>query len=71
MTNETVLIQSGSITSFDGVEAEFGTLTDGKLVVPSPMEGSFGKSISLLEDGTLSMEYMDMIFYCEKAVTTE
>ncbi|MFH1512552.1 MAG: hypothetical protein ABIG45_04270 [Bacillota bacterium] len=71
MIDGTVLILSGSITSFGAAEAEAGTLTDGKLIVPSPIEGSFGKSISLLEDGTLSVEYMEMIFYCEKAVTTE
>jgi hypothetical protein len=71
MLDGTIPIQSGSITSFGAAEAEVGTLTDGKLIVPSPAEGAFGKSINLLEDGTLSVEYMDMIFYCEKAVTAE
>ncbi len=71
MIDGTVLIQSGSITTFGAEDAEVGTLTDGKLVVPSPAEGALGKSISLLEDGTLSVEYMDMFFYCEKAVIME
>lgn len=68
----TIIIQNGNIAAFGELEAEIGVLTDGKLIVASPIEdGELGKNISLLEDGSLSLEYMGMIFYCEKAETME
>ncbi len=72
MMDGTVLIQNGSVTSFGSPAAEAGTLTDGKLVIPSPLEdGGLGKTISLLEDGSLSLVFMDMVFYCQKAEAAE
>lgn len=68
MFDGTILIQNGSVTSFGSPQAETGTLQDGLLVVASPLEGGgLEKTFSLLEDGTLSMKFMDMLFYCEKA----
>jgi len=68
LEGESVVIQNGSIQSFCIEETELGTFADGKLVVAAPAETdeALGKTISLLEDGTLSMAYMEMIFYCEK-----
>jgi hypothetical protein len=71
MADGNVVILDGSVTSLGMPDAEVGTLEDGKLVVVSPIEGSYGKTFSLLEDGTLAMSYMEMVFYCEKVVVEE
>ena len=63
MEDASVIIENGTVTALG--ETQTGTLTDGKLVIESTETEAFGKSFSLLEDGTIAMEYMEMIFYCE------
>ncbi len=72
MVDGTVFIQNGSVTSFGALAAEVGTLADGKLDIVSSIEdGEMGKTISLLEDGSISMEYLGMVFYCENIKVAE
>jgi len=68
-----IVIQNGSVTSL-GVEfAQTGTLTDGKLVVASVTDTGTDetKTFALLEDGTIAMTYMDMVFYCERVIAVQ
>ena len=86
LTDPTIIIQNGTVTTF-GEMVETGVLADGKLVIESVVDvtidetadetaddtydEAFGKTFSLLEDGTMSMDYMEIIFYCEKVEVTE
>lgn len=69
MEDASVVIENGTITAF-GV-AQTGALVDGKLVVEATETDPLGKSVSLLEDGTLAMNYMEIIFYAEKVEVVE
>ena len=69
MEDAAVVIDNGSIQSL-GVE-QTGAFVDGKLVVEATETDPLGKSFSLLEDGTLAMNYMDIIFYCEMVEVME
>lgn len=64
-----VVIQDGIVMSLGAQET--GTFADGKLEIASQIEGMAGKSFSLLEDGTLAMTYMEIVFYCAKAEDVE
>jgi hypothetical protein len=66
-----VIIQDGSVTTFGALEPETGALVDGKLVITSPMGETLGKTLSMLEDGTMLIMYMEMSFYCEKVEVVE
>lgn len=69
MEDASVVIDNGNVTAF-GVP-QTGALVDGKLVVEATETDAFGKSFSVLEDGTIAMTYMDMIFYCVTAEVVE
>ncbi len=69
--SEIVEISNGSVVSFDSAESVEGTLTDGKLVVPSNLGDEFAQTFSLLEDGSLSITFMGIVFYCDMAEAME
>lgn len=64
LEDASVVILDGSVTSLGTQET--GTFAEGKLAVASLVEGMTGKSFALLEDGTLTMTYMEIVFYCVK-----
>lgn len=65
LEDASIVILDGSVTSLGTQET--ATFADGKLEVASLVEGMTGKSFSMFEDGTLSMTYMEIVFYCVKA----
>ena len=70
LTNVDVSIESGSILKFGEETAQAGALEDGILVVDSGIEDDeenlMGTTVTLLEDGTLALNYLGMCFYCVK-----
>ena len=64
MEDASIVILDGSVTSLGTQET--GTFAEGKLEVASLVEGMTGKSFALLEDGTLTMTYTEIVFYCVK-----
>jgi len=74
----TVIVENGSFTMQGSemlglaVKDEVGTLKDGKLIFPS-LTGDKDRELamSLLEDGTVSVDYYSVVLYCEKADTAE
>ncbi|HPJ02510.1 MAG TPA: hypothetical protein PKU80_06695 [Candidatus Limiplasma sp.] len=71
LENATVVIENGAVTSFDATEPAVGTLVDGKLVIASELGEEFAQTVSLLEDGTIALNYMGILFYCEMAEVVE
>lgn len=70
LTETGISIENGSILKFGEETAQVGTLEDGVLVVSSDAEGDgaslMSTTVTLLEDGTLAMDYLGMRFYCMK-----
>ena len=71
MDNAIILISDGSVMSFDAEDPVQGTFADGKLVVPSTLGEDFAQTFTLLEDGTMSVTFMGIVFYCEMTETME
>lgn len=71
MDNATIVISDGSVSSFDATEPELGTFSDGKLVLSSTLGDEFAQTFTLMEDGTLSLNFMGFVFYCEMSEIME
>lgn len=70
LTDGSVSIHDGIVTKLGEEEAQTGELVDGQMIVASGVENDednlFGTSITLLEDGSIKMVYLGMIFYCDR-----
>ena len=71
VTDASVIIDNGSITAFGAEDAQTAMFTDGKLMISASSEEDFDKTVSLLEDGTLALRYMGIIFYLEQPEVME
>ena len=67
-TDGAIVIENGAVTKFGEEEVETGTLEDGILVIHSTTENDennlFGATVTLLEDGSIKVIYLGIIFYC-------